>query len=213
MNMDILKNSLWLSVVCLIAVPAAGFAYGLGGIRIMSGLNEPLDAEIPLSDIKLHELNTLRFELLDVLDDTKRKQQQRVIPHPIHLAAEVKTRDGHAYLHVTSDNPLYANCSKKSFSCYNFFRFGVLANWRSRALENRVERSFPVIPRLDRALGKVNLLSTGGEQLEAEIELLDHHLDLSHLKVRLAPKQPGCRVCISAFGNTKRPSGWVFALM
>lgn len=182
------------AILCCL-LPIYAVSWGLGNISVDSSLNEPLNAYIPLTDIKPDELSSLRLELLTQLrPQVSQKQgvklQPAILPQlsQLNIAAQVRLRDdGQAFIHLTSQNPVYAGCDKISYNCYGFYQIGINADWRSRALVNHVTRNFSIIPKLDLALGELKLNSALGERLDLEISLLEARAELDHFKVNLAP--------------------------
>ena len=60
---EMLRKVALLPLLALLMVPAVGHALGLGEVRVLSSLNEPLEAEIALSDLRAGELDALQVRL------------------------------------------------------------------------------------------------------------------------------------------------------
>lgn len=60
---EMLRKAVLLPLLALLLSPAAGHALGLGEIRVLSSLNEPLAAEIALTDLRAGELDQLQVRL------------------------------------------------------------------------------------------------------------------------------------------------------
>ncbi len=182
--------------ICLAVNPNSSTAYVLGGIKINSSVNEPLNADIPLTDISSEEIDGLRVQLLKELVKLDEKKQSKKtkgslpLLSKINLTAKVMIHDGRPYIHITSASPIYINCSKAEFNCYRFYRFGIAAQWRSQTyMRNSVRRNYSIIPQMDQALGDIKLNSGIGQRLNADIDLLGNVKDLSDINIRLAPKE------------------------
>ena len=60
---EMLRKVALLPLLALLMVPAVGHALGLGEVRVLSSLNEPIEAEIALSDLRAGELDALQVRL------------------------------------------------------------------------------------------------------------------------------------------------------
>src|ERR1700728_4852019 len=93
------------ALALLLALPAAGFAVGLGDIHLLSPLNAPLNAEIEVTDVAPDEVNTLQVSLAP--RDTFAAQG---LDYPTYLTSvqvkAVRTPDGREVVKLSSTDPM-----------------------------------------------------------------------------------------------------------
>lgn len=91
-------------VMALLAMPMSVLALGLGDINVRSGLNQPLEAEIPLLAVASDEIDTLNVGLA-----SPEAFQQAGVDRAFHLTQlrfKVEQRDGKPYVHAFSQEPI-----------------------------------------------------------------------------------------------------------
>ena len=91
-------------VVALLAMPMSVLALGLGDINVRSGLNQPLEAEIPLLSVASDEIDTLNVGLA-----SPEAFEQAGVDRAFHLTQlrfKVEQKDGKPYIHAYSQEPI-----------------------------------------------------------------------------------------------------------
>jgi pilus assembly protein FimV len=88
----------------LLAMPMSVLALGLGDINVRSGLNQPLEAEIPLLSVASDEIDTLNVGLA-----SPEAFEQAGVERPFHLTQlrfKVEQKGGKPYIHAYSQEPV-----------------------------------------------------------------------------------------------------------
>lgn len=91
-------------VMTLLAMPMSVLALGLGDINVRSGLNQPLEAEIPLLSVASDEIDTLNVGLA-----SPGAFEQAGVERPFHLTQlrfKVEQKGGKPYIHAYSQEPI-----------------------------------------------------------------------------------------------------------
>ncbi|MBI3344122.1 MAG: FimV family protein [Gammaproteobacteria bacterium] len=91
-------------VMTLLAMPMSVLALGLGDINVRSGLNQPLEAEIPLLSVASDEIDTLNVGLA-----SPEAFEQAGVERPFHLTQlrfKVEQKGGKPYIHAYSQEPI-----------------------------------------------------------------------------------------------------------
>ncbi|HWQ95054.1 MAG TPA: FimV/HubP family polar landmark protein, partial [Gammaproteobacteria bacterium] len=91
-------------VMALLVMPMSVLALGLGDINVRSGLNQPLEAEIPLLSVASDEIDTLNVGLA-----SPEAFEQAGVERPFHLTQlrfKVEQRNGKPYIHAYSQEPV-----------------------------------------------------------------------------------------------------------
>ncbi len=91
-------------VMVLLAMPMSALALGLGDINVRSGLNQPLEAEIPLLSVASDEIDTLNVGLA-----SPEAFQQAGVERPFHLTQlrfKIEQRGGKPFIHAYSLEPV-----------------------------------------------------------------------------------------------------------
>ena len=93
------------AVALLLAVPSAAFALGLGDIRLLSPLDQPLKAQIELLDTTPDALQNLQVQLASQETFARYGLNWPQFLSAVHVKA-VHTADGREVVEVTSDQPV-----------------------------------------------------------------------------------------------------------
>jgi pilus assembly protein FimV len=93
------------AVALLLAVPSAAFALGLGDIRLLSPLDQPLKAQIELLDASPDALQNLRVQLASQDTFARYGLNWPQFLSSVHMKA-VQTADGREVIELSSDQPV-----------------------------------------------------------------------------------------------------------
>jgi pilus assembly protein FimV len=93
------------AVALLLAVPSAAFALGLGDIRLLSPLDQPLKAQIELLDASPDALQNLQVQLASQDTFARYGLNWPQFLSSVHLKA-VHTADGREVIELSSDQPV-----------------------------------------------------------------------------------------------------------
>jgi pilus assembly protein FimV len=93
------------AVALLLAVPSAAFALGLGDIRLLSPLDQPLKAQIELLDVTPDALQNLQVQLASEDTFARYGLNWPQFLSSVHVKA-VHTADGREVIELSSDQPV-----------------------------------------------------------------------------------------------------------
>jgi pilus assembly protein FimV len=93
------------AVALLLAVPSAAFALGLGDIRLLSPLDQPLKAQIELLDASPDSLQNLQVQLASQDTFARYGLNWPQFLSSVHVKA-VQTADGREVIELSSDQPV-----------------------------------------------------------------------------------------------------------
>jgi pilus assembly protein FimV len=93
------------AVALLLAVPSAAFALGLGDIRLLSPLDQPLKAQIELLDASPDALQNLQVQLASQDTFARYGLNWPQFLSSVHMKA-VQTADGREVIELSSDQPV-----------------------------------------------------------------------------------------------------------
>jgi len=92
-------------LLCLFMSPAAVFALGIGNISLNSALNQPLDAEIPIKNIKPKDIDGLTVSL--ARDDIYERMGIDLTPELKHLSFKIlEDTKGEYRVHISSKDSI-----------------------------------------------------------------------------------------------------------
>ncbi len=121
---EMLRKVAILPLLALLFSPAVGHALGLGEVRVLSSLNEPLAAEIALTDLRSGELDELQVRLASVEQFSRVGLDRSFVLTQLQFAAE-RNADGEPVISVTTRDGVREP----------FLSFLIEANWsRGRLL-------------------------------------------------------------------------------
>lgn len=121
---EMLRRVVILPLLALLFSPAVGYALGLGEVRVLSSLNEPLAAEIELTDLRSGELDALQVRLASVEQFARVGLDRSFILTQLQFTAE-RNADGEPVISVTTREAVREP----------FLSFLIEANWsRGRLL-------------------------------------------------------------------------------
>jgi len=94
------------ALVLLLFVPTTGvYALALTDISLLSGINQPLDARIPLRTLQSTDMETIRVKLADAEHFTRANLERLPILSRLQFNA-IRDPGGSAYIHVTTDSSI-----------------------------------------------------------------------------------------------------------
>ena len=101
-----MKGPVKLSLAVALALAGGNaFALGLGAIQVKSGLNQPLDAEIPVTSDSPAELNGLNVDLASAEDFARIGLNRSRVSVPIEMAVGTNAR-GQTVIKLTTKEPV-----------------------------------------------------------------------------------------------------------
>ncbi len=99
------------AVALLLAVPSAAFALGLGDIRLLSPLDQPLKAQIELLDATPDALQNLQVQLASQDTFARYGLNWPQFLSSVHVKA-MQTADGREVIELSSDSRSPIRCSR-----------------------------------------------------------------------------------------------------